>query len=213
MIDSCAVLSSFNPCEFAYDQVYSKTGYRFNFDSDVFNLPVYPIDTILVMRWTDLDTSFHLLRDMFDSLQKQCGNFGLLKREPDRTNPDQLAGIYYMVFDSYTQAIVVSNFINDFSNHSIDFGYIGGPFIASDVSKSNGQTNKIFPNPVHSELNVSMPGTSVSIVEVYDMCGRLAREFELQNPSDIFTLDLTGLLPGVYAIRCGNQNYRIVFEP
>jgi Secretion system C-terminal sorting domain len=212
MIDSCAV-STVDPCGLWFGYVYSKNGYRFNFDSDVFKLPIYPIDTIIAMRWTDLDTSFHFLRNMFDSLEMQWGTFGLLKHYPDATNSDPAAGVYYMVFDSYADAPAVSNFIKNYSSDTLDFTYLGGPFLALSVPNSSTQTNKIFPNPVHSDLNISMPGSLISNVGVIDVCGRLVRSYDLQNPSDTFTLDLTGLLSGVYAIKCGTQIYRIVFDP
>jgi hypothetical protein len=86
MIDTCyqAIVS---PCQEWAAYLYSKRGFLIKFDSDVFRLPVYLIDTNIAVKWTDLDTSYHFFRAVFDTLQQQWGNFVLIKHDPRSNEP------------------------------------------------------------------------------------------------------------------------------
>jgi hypothetical protein len=122
-------------------------------------------------------------------------------------NPDPLAREYFMVFDSYVnvEAVVIT-----FMNDTINYSYIGGPFIFADV-KTEGSTNSdFFPNPVHSTVTITLKEKRVFPIDVFNIEGKLARHFEPRNPSDTFTIDLTGLPRGEYSIRCNNEIFRII---
>ena len=212
-IDTCSLLGA--PCDI-WDSLYAKRDFVIQFDSDVFMLPAYPVDSNILMRWTQLDTSFHSLRAMFDSIQQQWGNFVLAKSDPNRTNPSPLAGEYLMYFDSYANVFSVTSTL---TNDSISNFYSGGPYGVTgsggvNVPSTNGsQAIRFLPNPVHSTISITMKDMMASAVDVFNVLGELARHYDLPGLTGSFMIDLTGLPAGVYSIKCANQIFRIVFEP
>lgn len=54
------------------------------------------------------------------------------------------------------------------------------------------------PNPAKGKVRVSLPGLSdVAMLQVYDMGGRLVRQFSVSDP----TTDIEGLVPGMYIVK------------
>lgn len=71
----------------------------------------------------------------------------------------------------------------------------------------------VYPNPAYAAVQVRVLGLApAAMVEVYDTQGRLVhREATPANGSEA-TLSLTGLAPGMYAVRCGTLSQRVRVE-
>jgi len=76
-------------------------------------------------------------------------------------------------------------------------GYVSAPELIRD-DKVN-----LFPNPVKSgdELTISIPGTDITIVEIYDVNGRLVETAASYSDPGKFTISMAGMNPGYYIVK------------
>ncbi|MBH8570901.1 T9SS type A sorting domain-containing protein [Microvirga sp. STS02] len=71
----------------------------------------------------------------------------------------------------------------------------------------------LLPNPAHSRATLQLPAASQApSVTLTDALGRTARTYLLPAHSSTATLDLTGLAPGLYVVRCDAALGRLVVE-
>jgi len=75
----------------------------------------------------------------------------------------------------------------------------------ADVFFGVGSSISMYPNPTHSELNISVSGSNKSLarIRLNDATGRLVRtiEWELTEGNNLTQIDLSDLSDGVYLIR------------
>jgi hypothetical protein len=71
-----------------------------------------------------------------------------------------------------------------------------------------------FPNPAHGRatLHLPAPAATAQPVAVLDALGRPVRHYTLPARATDTTLDLTGLTPGLYVLRCGAATERLLVE-
>ncbi|MGY3087879.1 hypothetical protein ACVWYF_000905 [Hymenobacter sp. UYAg731] len=70
-----------------------------------------------------------------------------------------------------------------------------------------------FPNPAHSAATLRLPAAlEAGTVALLDGLGRTVRTYALPAHSADITLDLRGLVPGLYGVRCGAASGRLVVE-
>jgi hypothetical protein len=71
----------------------------------------------------------------------------------------------------------------------------------------------VYPNPASAAVQVRVLGLApAATVEVYDTQGRLVRREATPASGAEATLALTGLAPGMYAVRCGALSQRVRIE-
>jgi hypothetical protein len=71
----------------------------------------------------------------------------------------------------------------------------------------------VYPNPAYAAVQVRVLGLApATTVEVYDTQGRLVRREATPSSGAEATLSLTGLAPGMYAVRCGALSQRVRVE-
>jgi hypothetical protein len=69
----------------------------------------------------------------------------------------------------------------------------------------------IYPNPAHSELNISWSNTRSAELRLFDLTGRLLRQIPAAFSGHI--IDVSGLTRGLYILQLGEIQYRkIVME-
>lgn len=80
---------------------YCRRAYRVDFDRYVIHSPVFSFDTALVYEWTAIDTAFSDIRNGFEALEGEVGNFTLTKLAAyiDDTS-SELNRAFIMRFDS-----------------------------------------------------------------------------------------------------------------
>ncbi len=72
-----------------------------------------------------------------------------------------------------------------------------------DVSPSEFEV-LLSPNPAKGKVRVTLPGLSdVAVLQVYDMGGRLVRQFSVSDP----TTDIEGLAPGMYVVKVSTPTF------
>lgn len=80
--------------------------------------------------------------------------------------------------------------------------------VSTDDSKIADQLVEVFPNPVHNDLNIRWNNSApeATIYELHNISGKLILS-GLVAPSDLFTLDLSGIPNGIFflKLRRGNQ--------
>ncbi|MDB5269615.1 MAG: hypothetical protein JWP58_2655 [Hymenobacter sp.] len=70
-----------------------------------------------------------------------------------------------------------------------------------------------YPNPAHAAATLRLPAaTEARSVQVLDALGRPVRTYALPAHAPTALLDLTGLAPGLYGVRCGAASGRLVVE-
>ena len=57
------------------------------------------------------------------------------------------------------------------------------------------QKIKVFPNPVHDQLNIHLPQLSQNEIEIFDATGKYLSKTQIENGQ---RLDVSGLVPGTY---------------
>lgn len=71
----------------------------------------------------------------------------------------------------------------------------------------------LMPNPAHMTVLVTLPeNTAPQSVSLLDALGRCVRSYPLPAHATSTTLDLTGLAPGCYVLRCGATSGKLVVE-
>ena len=74
----------------------------------------------------------------------------------------------------------------------------------------NGDGIQLWPNPVDSELNISLASTMSEQpvrVEIFDINGRLLRVADFDQIGDNFTMDTSELGDGIYLIKISSQQF------
>ncbi|MDB5269617.1 MAG: hypothetical protein JWP58_2657 [Hymenobacter sp.] len=70
-----------------------------------------------------------------------------------------------------------------------------------------------YPNPAHAAATLRLPAPAeAATATLTDALGRPVRTYALPAHAPTATLDLTGLAPGLYALRCGTASGRLVVE-
>ncbi|GAB3849472.1 hypothetical protein GCM10028822_13910 [Hymenobacter terrigena] len=71
----------------------------------------------------------------------------------------------------------------------------------------------LIPNPAHSAVNFTLEADHSSrSITILNSLGRPVRTFPLPAHATTATLDLAGLAPGLYVVRCGAASARLVVE-
>ena len=80
----------------------------------------------------------------------------------------------------------------------------------TSINENYGQreNHKIFPNPFNQELTIEMKSANNTEFKIYTMIGELVSSGKLN--SQISTVDLSSLAPGVYILDVGIQSIRIM---
>lgn len=76
-------------------------------------------------------------------------------------------------------------------------------FGTNGINENTVKTLKVYPNPARETLNVDLEN-GVSLIEIYDMNGRILYSTETSN--DKFTMSVSGYIPGLYLIKVRNSN-------
>ncbi len=70
-----------------------------------------------------------------------------------------------------------------------------------------------FPNPARTQATLTLPAaTEAAAVTLLDALGRAVRTYPLPPHATMATLDLTGLVPGLYVVRCGAASGKLLVE-
>ena len=69
-----------------------------------------------------------------------------------------------------------------------------------------------FPNPARTHATLQVPVGQASPLVLLDALGRPVRTYPLPAHATTATLDLTGLAPGLYVVRCGAASAKLVVE-
>ena len=71
----------------------------------------------------------------------------------------------------------------------------------------------LFPNPARAHATLDVPAApQARPVEITDALGRLVSHSVLPANAPAAGIDLRGLMPGVYTVRCGGATTRLVIE-
>lgn len=68
----------------------------------------------------------------------------------------------------------------------------------------------LYPNPAADRMQLSNIPAQALLVELFDLNGRQVRSWNVTDSH--LTLSLSGIAPGVYIIRCGDQSRRVVIK-
>lgn len=74
------------------------------------------------------------------------------------------------------------------------------------------QSLTCFPNPARTQATLRLPAASEAAATLLDALGRPVRTYSLPVHATTATLDLAGLAPGLYVVRCGAAAGRLVVE-
>ncbi|MDO7848001.1 T9SS type A sorting domain-containing protein [Hymenobacter sp. M29] len=69
-----------------------------------------------------------------------------------------------------------------------------------------------FPNPAHAQVVLSPAVPEATSATLFDAQGREVRRQRIPAHATVTTLDLTGLTPGLYVVRCGTASGKLVVE-
>lgn len=99
-------------------------------------------------------------------------------------------------------------FAHDTTDSGRPFTYMPYSAPIVDISQASQQPSvKIYPNPAHNSLTVSLgEGTSTNI-DIYDIRGN--RVLSVADASGLVNVDISALANGIYIIRCGSHVSRI----
>ncbi|WP_210517647.1 hypothetical protein [Hymenobacter terricola] len=70
----------------------------------------------------------------------------------------------------------------------------------------------LYPSPAHGHATLALPAAAATLVTLLDALGRPARTYPIPAHAPTATLDLTGLAPGLYVVRCGPASGKLVVE-
>jgi hypothetical protein len=79
-------------------------------------------------------------------------------------------------------------------------------FSTTGINEANAGTMSVWPQPAVSELNYRVPFDHVSVVETYDMNGRLLNRIE--NPQS-GKIDVSSFTPGKYILRVFSEDHSL----
>ena len=85
------------------------------------------------------------------------------------------------------------------------------PYSAPIVAIENAATQpsmKVYPNPAHSIVTVALGSGNATDVDLYDINGRKVKS--VKKAQGIVNIDISGLLRGVYMLRCGSEVTKLV---
>ncbi len=85
---------------------------------------------------------------------------------------------------------------------TIPVTYSGVPEIQQSTAIS------VYPNPVHDKTTVTLEGTSSMVYSLYSINGKLISQGILKPGQNL--LDISNLKPGVYILKSGSRNARVV---
>nr|WP_236668896.1 T9SS type A sorting domain-containing protein [Hymenobacter rubidus] len=78
---------------------------------------------------------------------------------------------------------------------------LADPTLTATAAALHPEGIRLFPNPAHGRATVQLPaGTATATLTILDALGRTLRT-QTATPNSTTELDLTGLAPGLYAVR------------
>lgn len=75
-----------------------------------------------------------------------------------------------------------------------------------NVAENNLTAAKAYPNPFSNQIILSFSQIEeLEIIEVFDLTGKLIHQFKPNESSNMYSLELHSLSPGIYLIKAQNS--------
>ncbi len=197
MVDSC----SSSP---TYLHKFAKESFAFWLQyGSMLPIPAAPVDSIIDVEWTQIDTAYSSTRAGFDTLQQKFGHFILHKDVSYAGDTTDISSRFFSLrFDSFVdiQTAVNQMLLIPFLA-ATTVSYLDRSGIANGVNKSYIRKDEylIRPNPAISEISISGGNLQNINYEIFSAVG-------VQVKEDVLTIDhpvisTLSLAPAIYFLR------------
>lgn len=99
-----------------------------------------------------------------------------------------------------------SNLTGGSQEFSLVMSGMGEPVSANKYDEIEGLS--VYPNPVNDILNIESQKTSLlgARIQLLDISGRIVKEIKIDNPTNLYQMNLSGLYSGVYMVKVQVDN-------
>ena len=179
------------------NRVYSKYRYDIEFNLPAIMLSRLPVDSIVDVRWEEIDPFYSELRSGMAAIEYNYGSYYLRKIVPN----DSLSQLFELRLLSYAHAESIVEDLNKIAHVEANFRGSFYPVLSIGQSASLKKEVNIIahPQPAFEHLTISGP-EPIQSIELYDIFGREIR-VGLSNsslPSDRILINLMSLPSGIF---------------
>jgi hypothetical protein len=180
LVDTCT-------SSWTYGKYFNRGLFRLEFRYSVIDVPYAPYDSVVEVRWTDIDTSYSLLRAAFAQLENSFGGLWLRKMSPNITDTMHAANKHFELrFDSIVQIDSVISIMRQSSRlmNQVATGFKSAPAHALSVNRIKQSMRPIVCwSPANMTFRIGGEATDLSITLV-DILGRIvyARDNSQSGP-------------------------------